>query len=349
MPGERIHPYSRRMSLKISLIRGDGIGPEICQSVVEVFEAAQINVDWIELEAGLECSVKTGEAISEDTLEKLRKNKLALKGPTTTPVGKGHRSINVVIRKRLDLFANIRPCFLIPGVQVPFKGVDLIVVRENIEDTYGGIEYQQSPDSAVALRIATRSGARRCHEYAFEMAQKLGRKRVTCVHKANIMKITDGLWLEEFRDVAKRFPDIEAGDIIVDNCCMQLVRNPSQFDVLVLPNLFGDIVSDLCAGLIGGLGVASGANIGKDVAIFEAVHGSAPDIAGQGLANPTAILFSAISLLRHAGLMEEAQRIDLALKEALLDTKSRTGDLGGEGNTKSFTEKIIQCLGRTQA
>jgi isocitrate dehydrogenase (NAD+) len=329
---------------KVTLLKGDGIGPEICESVMQVFEAAKVPVLWQEVKAGLVEFEKTGESLSGEALEILRKNKVALKGPTTTPIGKGHQSINVRIRKALDLFVNIRPSLSIPALPTPFHDVDLVIVRENIEDTYGGIEYRQSDDCAVALRISTRSGARRAHEYAFEFAKKEGRKKVTCVHKANIMKMTDGQWLEAFNEVAKKYPDIQANDILIDNCCMQLVQRPQQFDVLVLPNLFGDIVSDLCAGLVGGLGVASGANIGRDGAIFEAVHGSAPDIAGKGVANPTAILFSAVSMLFHLGLGDYAINIKNALRKALLVESDRTGDLGGRGNTKVFTSRIISSL-----
>jgi isocitrate/isopropylmalate dehydrogenase len=231
----------------------------------------------------------------------------------------------------------------IPSVSTPFRDfkIDMLIVRENIEDTYSGIEHRQSEDLAQCLRITTRSGSLRCHEYAFALARRERRKKVTCVHKANIMKITDGIWLEAFREVAARHSDILSDDIIVDNCCMQMVKNPSQFDVLVLPNLFGDIVSDLAAGLVGGLGVASGANIGKDCAIFEAVHGSAPDIAGKGLANPTAILSSAVSMLRHLGKIEVAERVERALLNSLKNENVRTGDLGGKGNLRRFTDAIL--------
>lgn len=328
----------------VTLIEGDGIGPEICKSVVDVFSAAKIDIQWERAEAGLGAFDKSGQAISSSVLETIIKNKIALKGPTTTPVGKGHKSINVQIRKKLDLFANVRPCCTLPAIKTPFKNVDLIVVRENIEDTYGGIEYRQSYDMAIGLRVSTKSGALRAHEYAFEIAKSQGRKKVTCVHKANIMKITDGLWLNTFKEVAEKYPNIEANDIIVDNCCMQLVSRPEQFDVLVLPNLFGDIVSDLCAGLIGGLGVASGANVGHECAVFEAVHGSAPDIAGKGIANPTAIIFSSIAMLQHMGMNNEALKIKNALMIALEDENARTGDLKGRGNTVTFTEKIISCL-----
>ena len=333
------------MSLhKVTLLRGDGIGPEICESVVQVFQAAHVPVIWQEVEAGLSVFEKTGEALGPEVVEILRANKIALKGPTSTPIGKGHQSINVRIRKALDLFVNVRPSLSLPALPTPFHDVDLVIVRENIEDTYGGIEYRQSEDCAIALRISTRTGARRAHEYAFNLARKEGRKKVTCVHKANIMKMTDGQWLEVFYEVAKEFTDIQANDILIDNCCMQLVVRPQQFDVLVLPNLFGDIVSDLCAGLVGGLGIASGANIGCDGAIFEAVHGSAPDIAGKGLANPTAILFSAVSMLYHLGLRDHGDQIKAALKKALALESERTHDLGGRGDTKSFTKAIISNL-----
>ncbi len=329
---------------KVTLLKGDGIGPEICDSVIQVFEAAKVPVIWEEVHAGLGAFEKTGESLGPEVLDVLRKNKIALKGPTTTPIGKGHQSINVRIRKALDLFVNVRPILSLPALPTPFHDVDLVIVRENIEDTYGGIEYRQSRDCAVALRISTRSGAIRAHEYAFDLAKKEGRKKVTCVHKANIMKMTDGQWLEAFYEVSKNYPEIQANDILIDNCCMQLVQKPQQFDVLVLPNLFGDIVSDLCAGLVGGLGIASGANIGCDGAIFEAVHGSAPDIAGKGLANPTAILFSAVSMLYHIGLPDHATQIKEALRRALMSDSDRTGDLGGRGTTKVFTQRIISSL-----
>jgi NAD-dependent isocitrate dehydrogenase len=328
----------------VSLIRGDGIGPEIAQSMIEIFSHAQIPIQWSELEAGLSVIEKTGKGIQDSDLKKLAENKIAIKGPTATPIGGGHKSINVTIRKALDLFANVRPIKTLPCLKTPFSGVDLIIVRENIEDTYGGIEHFQSPDLAQCLRIITRSGSERIAKYAFEMARREKRKKVTCVHKANIMKLTDGLFLETFREVAKQYPDIESGDIIVDNCCMQLVTKPQQFDVLVLPNLFGDIVSDLCAGLVGGLGVASGANIGKNAAIFEAVHGSAPDIAGKGLANPTAFLFSAIMMLKHMGFIDKAIQIESALMKALADENCRTRDLNGKGNTESFTKAVVRYL-----
>jgi isocitrate dehydrogenase (NAD+) len=330
--------------IHVTLIKGDGIGPEIADSMVEIFEKLSVPISWQHLEAGLAVIEKTGKGIQDTDLKKLAETRIAIKGPTATPVGGGHKSINVTIRKALDLFANVRPIKTIPCLKTPFKNVDLIIVRENIEDTYGGIEHYQSADVAQCLRLITKSGSQRIAHYAFQMARREGRKRVTCVHKANIMKLTDGLFLDTFREVAKSYSDIEASDIIVDNCCMQLVTKPEQFDVLLLPNLFGDIVSDLCAGLVGGLGVAAGANIGKSCAIFEAVHGSAPDIAGKGLANPTAFLFSAIMMLKHLSLLNEAQKLETALMRALENETARTRDLGGKGNTQTFTKAIIKEL-----
>lgn len=335
---------SEKSLKKVTLLKGDGIGPEICESVEAIFEAAKVPVSWDYVEAGLGCIEKHGCGITDEGMATVAKNQVALKGPTTTPVGGGHKSINVTIRKALDLYVNLRPSKTVPGVETPFKNVDLLIVRENIEDTYGGIEHMQSPDLAQCLRIITRSGSIRAHKYAFETARKLKRKKVTCVHKANIMKITDGLFLETFREVAKEYPDIQADDIIVDNCCMQLVSRPQSFDVLVLPNLFGDIVSDLCAGLVGGLGIAAGANIGKSCAIFEAVHGSAPDIAGKGLANPTAILLSSVTMLQHMGELTFANKIEAAILRTLSEPKTRTKDLGGAANTKEFTKFVIGNL-----
>ena len=328
----------------VCLIPGDGIGPEITDSVCQVFEAAQSGIRWERIDAGLGAIQKTGVGISRESLQLMRKNRVTLKGPTETPVGGGHTSINVAIRKALDLYVNVRPIRNVPGLETPFKNIDMIIVRENIEDTYGGIEHMQSEDVAQCLRIITRSGSLRCHRYAFEMARREKRKKVTCVHKANIMKITDGLWLNAFREVAKEYPDIEAADIIVDNCCMQMVTKPKQFDVLVLPNLFGDIVSDLGAGLVGGLGVASGANIGKECAVFEAVHGTAPDIAGQNKANPTAILYSSLAMLKHLGRLEVAARIEQAILKALWNPDTRTRDLGGKVGTREYTQAIVEAL-----
>jgi NAD-dependent isocitrate dehydrogenase len=333
-----------KSSTKITLIRGDGIGPEISDAVMRILDASGARITYDEVEAGLCCIEKTGQGITPEGMELIKRNGVALKGPTTTPVGGGHKSINVTIRKALDLYVNLRPCKSIPGIETPFKNVDLLIVRENIEDTYGGIEHMQSADLAQCLRLITRSGSLRAARFAFETARKLGRKTVTCVHKANIMKISDGLFLQAFRDVAEDYKDIQATDIIVDNCCMQLVSKPQQFDVLLLPNLFGDIVSDLCAGLIGGLGIAAGANIGAQSAVFEAVHGSAPDIAGKGLANPTAMLLSAVSMLRHIEQLDVADRIENSVFKVLQEGKSKTRDLGGRASTDDYTRAVIANL-----
>jgi NAD-dependent isocitrate dehydrogenase len=327
----------------ITLIKGDGIGPEIADAVCEIFDAAQVPVRFEEAYAGLACLEARGEALPRATLDSVHRNRVALKGPTTTPIGGGHKSVNVAIRKSLDLFANVRPCRSMPGIKTRFENVDLIIVRENIEDTYGGIEHMQSPDVAQCLRLITRPGSLAIARYAFDMARREGRKRVTCVQKANIMKMTDGLFLECFRHVAKDYPDLHADEILIDNCCMQLVVHPSRFDVLVTPNLFGDILSDLCAGLVGGLGVAPGGNIGDDKAVFEAVHGSAPDIAGKGLANPTALLLSAVQMLRYLGLLSHARRIEQGLRFAFVEG-IRTRDLGGGANTREFARAIIHGL-----
>ena len=333
------------MSLrKVTLIEGDGIGPEICEAVVRIFSAAHVPIEWERVDAGLPAIERTGIGVPPETLDSIKRNKVALKGPTTTPVGGGHKSVNVTIRKSLELYANVRLARSMPAVQTRFQNVNILVVRENIEDTYSGIEYFSTPNVAQCLKVITRPGSMAAIRYAFEEARKLGRKRVTCVHKANIHKITDGLFLEVFRQVAAEYTELEATDIIVDNCCMQLVTRPEQFDVLVLPNLYGDIVSDLCAGIVGGLGVAPGGNIGRECAVFEAVHGSAPDIAGKGLANPTAILVSAVQMLQYMGLVAHASVIQAALVAALA-AGIKTRDLGGQATTNEFTQAIIERLG----
>lgn len=327
----------------VTLIEGDGIGPEICASVVQVFAAAGVPIVWERAVAGLAAIEQSGNGVPPETFDSIKRNKVALKGPTTTPIGGGHKSVNVTIRKSLDLFANVRLARTMPAVQTKFENVNILVVRENIEDTYAGIEHWQTPDVAQCLKLITRQGSMAAIRYAFDEARRQGRKRVTCVHKANIHKITDGLWLEVFRQVAAEYTDIEADDIIVDNCCMQLATRPEQFDVLVLPNLYGDIVSDLCAGIVGGLGVAPGGNIGSEIAVFEAVHGSAPDIAGKGLANPTALLLSGIQMLQFMGWVGYAESIQAALTAALA-AGVRTRDLGGSASTSEFTDAIIREL-----
>ena len=328
---------------EVVLIKGDGIGPEISDAVVEIFEAAQVPIKWVEHQAGLNTIEKHPTGIPAETLAAIEKYQVALKGPTTTPIGTGHKSVNVTLRTTLELFANVRPAKSLPGVRTRFDNIDLIIVRENIEDTYSGIEHHQTACVAQGLKLITRPGSIRIAKYAFEMAKKYGRKKVVAVHKANIHKITDGLFLKCFYEVASEYPEIQSSDIIVDNACMQLVSNPERFDVMVLPNLYGDIVSDLCAGLVGGLGVAPGGNIGENSAIFESVHGSAPDIAGKGIANPTALLLSSFQMLQHLGLHKTKLRIESALIQTLKDG-IKTGDLGGKSNTKEFTKAIISNL-----
>ncbi len=330
---------------RVALIPGDGIGPEIMDATVSILEATGFKPEWVRLEAGLSAVEKGMPAVPPETLDAIREIGVALKGPTTTPKGSGHSSANVQLRKALDLFANVRPIKTLPGLKGPFAhmDVDIIIVRENTEDLYAGLEYQPHPDVAQSIKVITRQGSRRLFEYAFDMARKQGRKRVTVVHKANIMKLSDGLFLEEFYNVAKQNSDLVSDDILVDNCCMQLVTRPQQFDVLVTENLYGDIISDLCAGLVGGLGLAPGANIGKTCAVFEAVHGSAPDIAGKGVANPTALLLSALMMLRHLGQNEQADRIMNSVLRVCQDGKCLTMDLGGKANTQEYTKEVISC------
>lgn len=328
---------------RIATIPGDGIGPEILEATIEILAAAGFEADWIPFDAGLAAIDKGKPAMPPETIEGIRELGIALKSPTTTPAGKGHSSANVALRKALDLYANVRPAKTLPGLKGPFadKNLDMIIVRENTEDLYAGIEFQPHPDIAQGVKVITRPGCQRICYYAFDMARKQGRRRVTAVHKANIMKLCDGMFLEEFYKVAADFPDIKADDIIVDNCCMQLVTRPEQFDVLVTENLYGDIVSDLCAGLVGGLGLAPGANIGKSVAVFEAVHGSAPDIAGKGVANPTALLFSAVMMLRHIGENQIADKIMNSVMHVCRDGKCLTVDLGGTAKTRDYMGEVI--------
>lgn len=329
--------------IPVTLIKGDGIGPEIAQALIEVFTAAEVPVRWEEAEAGLACIEKHGTGLPAETIASIKRNRVAIKGPTTTPIGTGHKSVNVTIRKSLDLFANVRPCRSLPGVVTRFENVDLIIVRENIEDTYAGIEHMQTPDVAQCLKLITRPGCLAVARYTFEMARREKRRRITCVQKANIHKLTDGVFLEAFREVAAAYPDIESDEMLVDNCCMQLATNPQKFDVILTLNLYGDILSDLCAGLVGGLGVAPGGNIGSGRAVFEAVHGSAPDIAGKGLANPTALIMSGVQMLRYLGLLAYAARIENALRMALVN-HYRTRDLGGNTTTHEFAQAVVSYL-----
>ena len=328
----------------ITLINGDGIGPEISESVVKIIKASGIEINWDVQTAGADVIEKEGSPLPERVLESVKKNKIALKAPVTTPIGRGFRSVNVQLRKSLDLYANLRPCKNLPGVDTRFSDVDIVIVRENTEDLYAGVEKQIDNDTAHSIKIITRKASERICRFAFEYAIKNNRHEVCAVSKANIMKLSDGLFLDSYRSVAQNYPSIKSREILVDNLCMQLVQDPTRFDVLVLPNLYGDIVSDLTAGLIGGLGVAQGANIGQDYAVFEPVHGSAPDIKGQNKANPTALLLSAIEMLRYINENPYADKIEKALFETL-SQGYKTQDLGGSLTTSEFTQKIVENMG----
>lgn len=329
--------------MRITLINGDGIGPEISNSVMEIIEASGLEIDWDIQTAGADVIETEGTPLPQRVIDSIKKNKVALKSPVTTPIGKGFRSINVALRKELDLYANLRPCYNIPNIKTRYENVDIVVVRENTEDLYAGIEEKIDENTAHSIKIITRSASERIAKFAFDYAIKNNRKLVSVVTKANICKLSDGLFLECAREVAKSYPQIEFKEILVDNCCMQLVQNPNQFDVLLLPNLYGDIVSDLTAGLIGGLGVAQGANIGLDAAVFEPVHGSAPDIAGQDKANPTALLLCALEMLNYIGENAASENIKTALFKTF-EQKIFTADLGGTTSCSEFTKAIIKNL-----
>jgi len=332
---------------KITLLPGDGIGPEVTASVVSIIECAGVDVEWEKFFVGAEALSRFGDPLPGDVLESILRNKVALKGPVTTPIGTGFSSINVRLRKTLDLYANLRPVKSMPNIITRYENVDIIVVRENTEDLYSGLEHEVVPGVVESIKIITEKASTRIARFAFEYARTHGRKRVTAVHKANIMKLSDGLFLQCFRNVAKEYPNIEADDKIVDNLCMQMVMNPIQFDVLLLENLYGDIVSDLAAGLVGGLGVVAGANIGENGAVFEAVHGSAPDIAGQNKANPLALLQSAVQMLHHIGESGAAKRVDDAITKVLdSGPEHRTRDIGGVGTTADFTTAMCETLRR---
>ena len=305
----------------ITLIKGDGIGPEITDAVVKIIKAAGVDIVWDIQTAGADVIEKEGVPLPQRVIDSVKRNKIALKSPVTTPIGRGFRSVNVQLRKDLDLYANLRPCYNLPNIETRYENVDIVVVRENTEDLYAGIERQVDENTAESIKIITRAASERIAEFAFDYAVKNNRKEVCVVTKANICKLSDGLFLDCARKIAKKYPNIGFREILVDNCCMQLVQNPNQFDTLLLPNLYGDIVSDLCAGLVGGLGIAQGANIGKDYAVFEPVHGSAPDIAGQDKANPTAMLMSAIEMLNFIGETTAAAKIKSALFETLKSGK----------------------------
>lgn len=330
----------------VTLIRGDGIGPEITAAALEVIEAAGVKINWEAVEAGQEVIAEEGTPLPDAVLQSLRKNGTGLKGPLTTPVGSGFRSVNVTLRQELNLFANLRPVKSLPAVNTPFKNLDLVIVRENTEDLYSGVEHMVGEDAAESIKIITRRASERIARFAFDYALRHGRKKVTAVHKANILKLSDGLFLDSVRRVAKEYPQVEFSDVIVDNAAMQLVLNPHQFDLLVAPNLYGDILSDLCAGLIGGLGLTPGINIGDKVSLFEPVHGSAPDIAGKDLANPTAMILSAVFMLRHLGHGGAADRIEKALTLHYEEGKFLTADLGGDTGTRKMAAALAERIAK---
>ncbi len=328
----------------ITLIPGDGIGPEVAAATQEVLAAAGVKIEWETHNAGAEVAVKRGTTLPDEVLESIRRNKVALKGPIGTPIGKGFRSVNVTLRQALDLYSNVRPVRSLPGVEPRFEGTDIVIVRENTEDLYAGLELMIMPGIAQSIKLITERGCSRICEYAFDYAMRMGRKRVTVVHKANIMKLSDGLLLEVFRRIALKYPRIEPAEMIVDACAMQMVRSANKLDVIVTENLYGDILSDLGAGLVGGLGIVPGANIGEAGAVFEAVHGTAPDIAGQGIANPTALIQSAVMMLHHLGEGAAATRIEESLIALYKETKLRTGDLGGTATTREFTDALCKRI-----
>jgi len=334
------------MTHTITLIPGDGIGPEVTEAVIRIFDAAGLRIEWDRQDAGIVAFKRYGQSLPPQLIESVKRNKVGLKGPVTTPIAEGFTSVNVGMRKALDLYSNLRPVKNLPGVPSRFEGVDLIIVRENTEDLYAGLEHEIVPGIVESLKIITERASTRIARFAFEYARKCGRKRVTAIHKANIMKLSDGLFLESTRAVSHEFKDVAYDERIVDAACMSLVMHPEKMDVLLLPNLYGDIVSDLCAGLVGGLGVVPGANIGIESAIFEAVHGSAPDIADQNLANPTALLLSGLLMLEHIGETTHAGRIRTALHRVLADGKVRTRDLGGNASTTEFADEISREIDR---
>ena len=328
----------------VTLIPGDGIGPEVAEATRRVIDASGAAVTWHEMPAGLGPFEASGTPLPPATLASLEATRVGLKGPITTPVGGGFPSVNVALRKAFDLYANYRPARSMPGVPTRFTDVDLIVVRENTEGLYSGIEHQVVPGVSESLRIVTEAGSERILRFAFEVARREGRRKVTVIHKANILKLSDGLFLAIARRIAEEFPEIEYAESIVDATAMRLVMDPKQFDVLVMENLFGDILSDLAAGLVGGLGLAPSGNIGQSIALFEAVHGSAPDIAGKGIANPTALLLSGVMMLRHLGEVAAADRVEDAVRRVLGDGKVRTGDLGGTASTRQYADALIAAM-----
>ncbi|KAG6547628.1 hypothetical protein Mapa_011077 [Marchantia paleacea] len=338
--------YAGETTVTATLFPGDGIGPEIAASVKEIFKAAQVPIEWEEHFVGKTVDPRTGSFLTWESMESVRRNGIGLKGPMATPIGKGHKSLNLTLRKELGLYANVRPCLSIPGYKTRYDNVDLVTIRENTEGEYSGLEHQVVKGVVESLKIITRQASLRVAEYAFHYAQTHGRKRVSAIHKANIMKKTDGLFLQCCREVAEKYPDILYEEVIIDNCCMMLVKNPSLFDVLCMPNLYGDIISDLCAGLIGGLGLTPSGNIGDNgLALMEAVHGTAPDIAGKNMANPTALLLSSVMMLQHLNMNDKADQIHKAILQTIAEGKYLTGDLGGKAGTTDYTKAVIDNLG----
>jgi isocitrate dehydrogenase (NAD+) len=332
------------MRHKVTLIPGEGIGPEVAAATRHILEAAGVQIDWEELEGRTDKTTERGQLVNQSAVESVRRNRVALKGPMATAIAGGAPSVNVALRKTLDLYANLRPVKNLPGVKSHFANVNLVIVRENTEDLYSGLEHEVVPGVVESLKIITERASTRIARFAFEYAKRHGRKKIHAIHKANIMKLSDGLFLRSVRAVAEQFSEIEYKELIVDNACMQIVMDPQQFDMLLLPNLYGDVMSDLAAGLVGGLGVVPSANIGDDCAMFEAVHGTAPDIAGKGFANPTALLMSSILMLDHLGERTTARRIEDALERVYRDAKHTTRDVGGPAGTDEFAEAVIAAL-----
>ena len=332
------------MKHRVTLIPGEGIGPEVASATRRVLEAASVQIDWEEIAGRAGASSDQGQVVNQAAVDSVRKNRVALKGPMATAIAGGAPSVNVALRKTLDLYANLRPVRNLPGVKSHFENVDLILVRENTEDLYSGLEHEVVPGVVESLKIITEKASTRIARFAFQYAKLHGRKKIHAIHKANIMKLSDGLFLKSVRTVAAQFPEIQYKELIVDNACMQMVMDPLQFDVLLLPNLYGDVMSDLAAGLVGGLGVVPSANIGDECAMFEAVHGTAPDIAGKGLANPTALLMSSVLMLDHLGNRPAAKRIEDALERVYCEAKHITRDVGGKAGTNEFADAVIAAL-----
>ncbi len=332
------------MKHKVTLISGEGIGPEVAAAARHIIDATGVQIEWEEVEARAQKASAKGQFVTEAAVASVRRNRVALKGPMSTAVAEGAPSINVALRRTLDLYANLRPVKNLPGVKSHFDNVDVVLVRENTEDLYSGLEHEVVPGVVESLKIITERASTRIARFAFEYAKNNGRKKIHAIHKANIMKLSDGLFLKSIRIVAEEYPEIEYKELIVDNACMQIVLNPLQFDLLLLPNLYGDVMSDLAAGLVGGLGVVGSANIGDEAAMFEAVHGTAPDIAGKGLANPTALLISSIMMLDHLGELSAARRIEASIVRVYREAKHTTKDVGGKATTREFTDAVIAAL-----